>query len=88
MKFIISIALFFTISFVSAQSNETVNINNNTPNALKKKIEVVVANKEAKTLLVISVKGVKKIEDLDIENFNKNSFFNLIASKKRKNNVC
>lgn len=87
MKFIISIALFFTISFVSAQSNETVNISNNTPNALKKKIEVV-ANKEAKTLLVISVKGVKKIEDLDIENFNKNSFFNLIASKKRKNNVC
>ncbi len=85
MKFLLAIALFFCVTLVSAQSveknkdvNEKTEVSDNVKN-----VEVVNAK-----AFVISVKGVKKIEDLDIENFNKNSFLNLISTKKRKNSIC
>ncbi len=86
MKILIAIALFFCVTLVSAQSSVEKDKN------ADKKIEVIQAAKSVEeskdNTLVISVKGVKKIEDLDIENFNKNSFLNLISSKKRKNSIC
>ena len=87
MKILIAIALFFCVTLVSAQSSAVEKDKN-----ADKKIEVIQAAKSVEeskdNTLVISVKGVKKIEDLDIENFNKNSFLNLISSKKRKNSIC
>jgi len=85
MKLIASIILFFTITLISAQSNEVLSVKNTSNDTLNSKKDKSIEKTKA---FVISVKGVKKIEDLDIENFNKNSFFNLIASKKRKNNIC
>lgn len=87
MKTFITITCFFTIMLTSAQSKKSSNIILENNDELDKKvisIDTVVKSKA----LVISVKGVKKIEDLDIENFNKNAFLNLITSKKLKNNIC
>jgi hypothetical protein len=85
MKTFITIACFFTIMFASAQSIES----NDAINEISKELDKKAIHTDMKPkTLVISVKGVKKIEDLDIENFNKNAFLNLIASKKIKNNIC
>lgn len=57
----------------------------------KKETLIIVGAKETKIIIsesvnaiVISARGIKKLEDLDIENYNKTLYLKLITSKKKK----
>ena len=88
MKLLSTLLLVLCFSFASAQDLDKKDTTKGN------KTEVTITGSTAKTIkvndLVINVKGVKKMEDIDLENFNKNSFLDLlIASKKiNKNIIC
>ena len=88
MRLLPTLLLVLCFSFASAQDLEKKDT------AKGNQTEITVTDSTTKTIkandLVISVKGVKKMEDIDLENFNKNSFLDLlIASKKiNKNIIC
>ena len=88
MKLLSTLLLVLCFSFASAQDLDKKDTTKGN------KTEVTITDSTAKTIkvndLVINVKGVKKMEDIDLENFNKNSFLDLlIASKKiNKNIIC
>lgn len=86
MKYLLTLLFVLSVSFASAQeTNSEKNINVNRINNVDyTNVETVKSHED----LVISVKGVKKIEDIDIENFNKRTYLNLITSTKRKNITC
>ncbi|WP_044397660.1 hypothetical protein [Lacinutrix sp. Hel_I_90] len=80
MKLLITILLLFTVFFASAQED-------------KKEINIIIPTIEAPSIdlnqeVVISVKGIKTMDEIDIENYNKTSYLNLIANKKQEPEMC
>lgn len=80
MKLLITILLLLTVSFVSAQED-------------KKEIISTIHTIEARSIdlnqkVVIDVKGIKTMDEIDIENYNKTSYLNLIANKKQEPEMC
>ena len=80
MKLLTTLLLFLFVSFAFAQDNISLDTK-------KVKIETTKTLEVEKTV-VISVKGIKTMEEIDIENYNKASYLNLIASKKQKPKMC
>lgn len=80
MKFLLTLLVLLSVSFGFAQDN--------TSNNLKEiKTETTQTVDVSKTL-VISVKGIKTMDEIDIENYNKSIYLNLIATKKQKPKTC
>lgn len=80
MKLLITILLLLTVSFVSAQED-------------KKEIISTIHTIQALSIdlnqkVVIDVKGIKTMDEIDIENYNKTSYLNLIANKKQEPEMC
>ena len=78
MKFFATLLILLSFSFASAQNVETI-----TNDEVKTETTVTVEN-----TVVISVKGIKTMEEIDIENYNKSTYLKLIATKKTKNKTC
>ncbi|AUC81525.1 hypothetical protein [Lacinutrix sp. Bg11-31] len=80
MKLLTTLLLLFFVSFASAQENQPLEI---------KEVKTETSNTlEAENTVVISVKGIKTMEEIDIENYNKAVYLKLIASKKQKPKMC
>lgn len=80
MKFLTTLLLLLFVSFASAQENKSLE---------KKELKTEKTNTLAvEKTVVISVKGIKTMEEIDIENYNKASYLKLIASKKQKPKMC
>ncbi|APY00251.1 hypothetical protein [Lacinutrix venerupis] len=80
MKFLTTLLLLLFVSFASAQENKSLE---------KKELKTETTNTLAvEKTVVISVKGIKTMEEIDIENYNKASYLKLIASKKQKPKMC
>ncbi|RLJ68927.1 hypothetical protein CLV86_0316 [Lacinutrix venerupis] len=80
MKFLTTLLLLLFVSFASAQENKSLE---------KKELKSEATNTLAvEKTVVISVKGIKTMEEIDIENYNKASYLKLIASKKQKPKMC
>ena len=81
MKLLSTLLLFLFVSFASAQDNQSIDTN-------EVKTETTTNTLEVEKTVVISVKGIKTMEEIDIENYNKSSYIKLIASKKQKPKMC
>ncbi|WP_041301536.1 hypothetical protein [Lacinutrix sp. 5H-3-7-4] len=84
MKFLTTLLLVLFVSFASAQDNKV----NNKENTTEIKVESQAATQVEENTVVISVKGIKTMEEIDIENYNKTSLLKLIASSKQKPKMC
>ena len=80
MKFLSTLLLLLFVSFASAQENKSLEI--------KEVITETTKALEVEKTVVISVKGIKTMEEIDIENYNKAAYLKLIASKKQKPKMC
>lgn len=81
MKFLYTLIILFFVSFASAQDNKQEAI---TINTIESKPVIIDNNID----VVISVKGIKRIEDIDIEDYNRSLLLNLIARKELKSKLC
>lgn len=80
MKLLTTLLLFLFISFATAQDNNSID---------NKKIKTKACiTMKVKRIIVIDVKGIRTIEEIDIENYNKKSYLSLIANKKQKPKTC
>ncbi|WP_290468440.1 hypothetical protein [Lacinutrix sp. MedPE-SW] len=84
MKFLTTLLLLLFVSFASAQDNKA----NNTETKTEVKVVSQAATQVKENTVVISVKGIKTMEEIDIENYNKTSLLKLIASSKQKPKMC
>ncbi|WP_055446044.1 hypothetical protein [Lacinutrix mariniflava] len=80
MKLLSTLLLLLFVSFASAQENQSLEI--------KEVITETTKTLEVEKTVVISVKGIKTMEEIDIENYNKAAYLKLIASKKQKPKMC
>ncbi len=76
--------MFVFFSYASAQENQTTTKKVNTVNTIKSNTITI----DSKKAIVISVKGIKTMDEIDIENYNKASLLNLIATIKQKPKMC
>lgn len=80
MKLLFTVFFLLFVSFASAQDSE---INSNTNNSI-----VSTKSKDStNNTIVISVKGIKTMEEIDIENYNKSTYIKMISSQKRKSKI-
>ncbi len=82
MKTLSTILLLLFVSFATAQDNELAKTND--------LVEVLVNDiVEAKTIntIVLSTKGVKKLEDIQIETINKTTYLELMLSSKKNKDI-
>ncbi|WP_452224387.1 hypothetical protein [Lacinutrix chionoecetis] len=82
MKLLTTLLLLLFVSFASAQDNNTLKEDLKTVRTIDSSIV------EVDKTVVISVKGIRTMEEIDIENYNKSSYLKLIASKKQKPKTC
>lgn len=80
MKLLSTVFFLLFVSFVSAQDTE---INSNTNNSIASEK----SNDSINNTVVISVKGIKTMEEIDIENYNKSTYIKMISSQKRKSKI-
>ena len=80
MKLLSTVFFLLFVSFVSAQDTE---INSNTNNSIASEKSKDSIN----NTVVISVKGIKTMEEIDIENYNKSTYIKMISSQKRKSKI-
>ena len=81
MKLLSTLLLLLFVSFAFAQDN-------NSLVTKEVKTETSTITLEVEKTVVISVKGIKTMEEIDIENYNKAFYLDLIASKKQKPKMC
>ncbi len=81
MKTLSTILLILSVSFATAQENKASKTND--------VIEVLVNTVEdVKTnTIVLSTKGVKKLEDIQIETINKTTYLELMLSSKKNKDI-
>jgi len=85
MKFLPTLLILLFVSFASAQDNNTITKEDiKTVNTIKSNTITL----DTEKTVVISVKGIKTMEEIDIENYNKASLLKLIASTKQKPKMC
>ncbi|WP_055437112.1 hypothetical protein [Lacinutrix algicola] len=80
MKLLTTLLLLLFVSFASAQDNQSLEI---------KEVKTETINTlDVEKTVVINIKGIKTMEEIDIENYNKAAYLKLIASKKQKPKMC
>lgn len=80
MKLFTTLLILLFVSFATAQESNSTDI---------KEVKTETTNTLAvEKTVVISVKGIKTMEEIDIENYNKTFYLDLIASKKQKPKMC
>lgn len=85
MKLLPTLLVFLFASFASAQDNNTITKEDiKTVNTIKSNTITL----EVEKTLVISVKGIKTMEEIDIENYNKSLLLNMISTIKQKPKMC
>jgi len=84
MKLLTTLLLLLFVSFATAQDNKALKEDLKTVNAIESNTITLAIEKT----VVISVKGIKTMEEIDIENYNKTSYLKLIANKKQKAKRC
>ena len=80
MKLLTTLLLLLFVSFASAQDLKTLDTKEIKTEATK--------HSALEKAVVISVKGIKTMDEIDIENYNKEVYLKLIASKKQKPKTC
>jgi len=80
MKLLSTLFFLLFVSYVSAQDTKGASIINNS--IATEKIMSTIPN-----TIVISVKGIKTMEEIDIENYNKSTYIKMIASQKGKSKI-
>ncbi|MBQ0768332.1 MAG: hypothetical protein KBT58_03510 [Bizionia sp.] len=80
MKLLSTLFFLLFVSFATAQDTKTDSIINDS-------IETEKANDTLNNTIVISVKGIKTMEEIDIENYNKSTYIKMISSQKRKSKI-
>jgi len=81
MKTLSTILLFFVVTFATAQVNQE---------AITNDVAEIVVNDKDETntnTIVLSTKGVKKLEDIKIETINKSTYLDLMLSAKKNKNI-
>lgn len=82
MKTLTTILLLFFVSFASAQEGQVTKTSD--------VVEVLVNDTEAvktNNTIVLSTKGVKKLEDIEIETINKTTYLELMLSSKKNKDI-
>jgi len=81
MKLLTTLLLVFFVSFTFAQDKNTIDT---------KELNIETTNNvlQIEKKVVISVKGIKTMDEIDIENYNKSLYLKLIAFKKQKPKMC
>ncbi len=82
MKTLSTILLFLLVSFASAQEGQTI-ITNNDVEVTTNDVKEVKLNE----VIVLSTKGVKKLEDIKIETINKTTYLDLMLSTKKNKDI-
>ncbi len=83
MKLLSTLFFLLFVSFASAQDakNDIITTDSITKEATEK------TNDALNQTLVISVRGIKTMEEIDIENYNKSTYIKMISSQKRKSKI-
>ncbi|WAC02352.1 hypothetical protein N7U66_00985 [Lacinutrix neustonica] len=79
MKLLLTVLLLLSVSMASAKDHN-------------KETHAIIAfesiTMDSTPVLVINVKGIKTMEEIDIENYNKSNYLSLIVFKKQEPQMC
>ncbi|TYB76625.1 hypothetical protein ES677_06465 [Bizionia gelidisalsuginis] len=81
MKLLSTVFFLLFVSFASAQDAP------NDLNSSNSSIETEKASDAKSNTVVISVRGIKTMEEIDIENYNKSTYIKMISTQKRKSKI-